>query len=520
MLKAYNPKMNRQQKGYVKAVMLCVLIIIASITANGFSETGNPLAMAIEGYFFNPGDTIEAKLRIDPESFVGLTGSIKLLPETGDSALKEDTFKVRLFTMAKELRLEKEFPAGKYRVVCSLRRGDKILGEAGARFRCVPKSRPVVDVEIKGRAVFVNGKPFFPLGLWAICSWKEHPMFDEADLRYVSSLGFNLVMPGLFHYPVGEGGMPRDYPKYSSYEGYMRSTPLKLEPYLDIAAKYGLRVMLSGSFFTFKRNLEDADLDRLMDFIISFRDHPAIVAWLASGESGTRPETNRAVYQAWRKIDPSRPVHICLNGIYELNAPFCDIFGADPYPIPRKPIRVAGGTTETVMQAVSGRKPIWMTFQIGRGVKTNFRSPVPVELRNIIYQAINHGATGILLYCYSPESSRRGSYRNSNELWESVRDLRTEIDFLAPILLVGTELEGQATGDGDLDLSLWKYQGKRYLIAVNLEKQDRYADITFKGIAFSTAIPLFEDRQGGLPVQKGTLRDSFGGYDVHVYRMK
>ncbi|MFN3421858.1 MAG: hypothetical protein ACK40X_09070, partial [Armatimonadota bacterium] len=111
---------------------------------------------------------------------------------------------------------------------------------------------PKVHVDEKLRLI-VDGKPFFPLGLYLGPTGDEH-------LARIAEAGFNTILS--YGYGVGEDP-----------EGYMNR-----------AAKHGLRVIYSIKDFYegtqyFPKHLGKSGLELAREYVVKLRNHPALLAW-------------------------------------------------------------------------------------------------------------------------------------------------------------------------------------------------------------------------------------------------
>jgi len=158
----------------------------------------------------------------------------------------------------------------------------------------------------------------------------------------------------------------------------------------------------------------------------------------------------RTGYETLRALDPAHPIwmnHAPRNSLADL-AFFnqaADIVGCDIYPVPEdlhvkhsdldnRTISSVGAYTAR-MQAAAGGKPVWMVLQgtgwgdfleAREGVEP-LRRPTREETRYMAYDAIVHGARGLLYW---------GTHYVEKEsaFWGELMDVLAELDRLQPVL--------------------------------------------------------------------------------------
>jgi hypothetical protein len=224
-----------------------------------------------------------------------------------------------------------------------------------------------------------NGKPFFPLGIYL------YPTEDE-DMARVAKAGFNTILA----YSYGEEPNP--------------------EKYLDRAHKHGLRVIYSikdlyegTAHFPAKKGKSGLELAR--DYIMRFRQHPALLGWYVNDETELFPQL-KAMYELVKQLDPNHPALAVTNHADKLDPYFdtTDIIAVDPYPVPRHPLSTVSDWTDYATKAARGTKAVWVVPQIMAwsvyDSNPAHRAPTLVEMRNMSYLALIHGAQGLIFYQY------------------------------------------------------------------------------------------------------------------------
>jgi len=327
-----------------------------------------------------------------------------------------------------------------------------------------------VKVEIdKDRRFLVDGQPFIPFAM----GWESVP--SPVAIKETAKAGFNSIC-----FTPSSGDFAR------------------LRPTLDCARDNGLKVI-----FWFPSNLPLAEF---RDWITQLKDHPTIIAWYIYDEPSTITPELQAKYDSARQIDPTRPAYI--NYVFYPQDMLGDIASLDRYPIPDStPGSMGIATDELEKSASKSGKPSWIWLQtIGNAYYIN-REPWDTETECMAYSSLIHGARGIKYFVHKPHSA---------SMWNELRMLTREVRELTPILYsVETPPTVTLNGTG-VDFVTKSYQGKTYIIAVNL-RSDRNKVSFLLPVSKGEASVLFENRK--IKVKK-TLTDTFEAYQRHVYCLK
>jgi len=248
-----------------------------------------------------------------------------------------------------------------------------------------------------------------------------------------------------------------------------------------------------------------------------------------------------AGYEALKALDPNHPVwmnHAPRNSIPQLAAfdKAADIVGCDIYPVPRhrtghsdlgdRDLTSVGAFTDR-MQAAAPGKPVWMVLQ-GFGwsdiqdiqderKREEQRRPRADESRFMAYDAISHGARGLLYW-------GTAYIEKDSPFWQELLDLFEELHDLQPVL---------AARDASLDLSVevaetWgsvdrgvlvlakEVEGEVWLIVVNEWPEAlRYAISGLAGLDGRVYSDTRSDEE--VVVRGDRLSQSIVGHGVQVY---
>ena len=354
------------------------------------------------------------------------------------------------------------FAFGTNEVRMVLKEGDKTLGKsvcAFARLKKLPSRRVHFDKHFR---TIVDGKPFFPLGMY----WNDVNAEDLAV--YTNGTPFNCLMP------------------------YKRPDAAKM----DLCEAAGVKViypicgfyeLLAGTNVQKAAEYKAKYIDGLVE---KFRSHPATLAWYLADElptpyAGLMDERNRMCHEK----DPDHPTWVCLNRTTNVR-PFIngyDAVGMDPYPIgspfSKCSIGLAADWAQQAMREMYRSRGMWQVPQAfdwatyaketyagqGKGWKKppDMRMPTREEMRSMSWQAIAGGANG-LIYFYFEDVRRRGATKEENERrWADVCAVAREIKEKEPVLLAvpGPAVEEVPEG---VVCRTWKTgDGKVHLLACN-----------------------------------------------------
>ncbi|MBC7326867.1 beta-galactosidase, partial [bacterium] len=341
------------------------------------------------------------------------------------------------------------------------------------REKIFPK-RKASKVEIKGTQIYLNGKPFFPLG------------FYNAEPEDLAGTGFNLICRD-----PGPGTPGRNFLDRCERNGIMVSVNLEgvLRAHLPWKASEAIKPLL---------------------------DHPAVFAWYTCDEPDhsqwtVPPPEMRLATELLHKTDPNHPTFTVVmpwadSNIYQY-ADTVDIIATDVYPISdysREIIKVAK-STDVLKRAVKGEKPVFMVTQ-------STSEATPEEEYAMTYLAIIHGANGILYWNF-PDA------RKNPQIWQTMLRIGKELQRLSPVLTSPESKRKIEVNNPNIHLLLKEYKGKLYVLTINSSKEAqrgiRFALPSLKGK--KKAKVLFEDRI--IEVKDGLWEDSYAGYERHLYEI-
>jgi len=339
----------------------------------------------------------------------------------------------------------------------------------------------------------INGKPFFPLGLYVVQSLTDTSQLDEIA---------NSPFDTLLNYNINNGTNAQ----ISHYLNQLQSRDLKL--IFSLVGHQGLM-----------------DIRAITDRVNNFKGHPAIISWYVNDERGPEylPQLEER-YQKVRQLDKNHPVwsvHWNTHWLMQ-EAHTTDIVGVDPYPVDNNPITLVSQMADA---ANSVGKPLWLVPQIfswtdypgdPAGRDRTGRPPTREEMRAMTYLAVNHGAKGLIYYSYF-------NIRDDADYatrWPQIKEIASEIDRLKPVILSIQQANDNdiVCSNDNIDFKLMKEDGAYYLFAVNTKKEP-ITGVQFQdkqvGKPEMTRVLFENGRQ--ISLNNGKFIDNFGPYEVHVY---
>ena len=142
--------------------------------------------------------------------------------------------------------------------------------------------------------------------------------------------------------------------------------------------------------------------------------------------------------------------------------------------------------------------------------------PTPDELRCSAYLHVIHGYTWFGTYSYY-DPPPAGCLARHPVLWSYTRALNGELRALAPVILGGSPFTPVASDrePTQFQAAVKTHGGKRYLIAVSLSREPLTVAMDVDGRRAGVLFGAERD----VPIERGTLRDSFRPYGVGVYTL-
>jgi len=277
---------------------------------------------------------------------------------------------------------------------------------------------------------------------------------------------------------------------------------------LDAAQRHGIRVIVHldevNGFIWSPEKLRTEDfVSTIRDAVATASNHPATAGYYLVDEPAPTPENIANIKlcrQLVEALDPEHPGFSCLNTGWEVIFPAVgyEVLLVDIYPV--YSARLEGdvlrgyiGAVDRAYAAANG-STLWVIPQCF-GFKPRPGSiPAPNEVTLMCWEAIAHGARGLIHFIYQSTTGVQGEWlrgivdedlKPMDHRYEEVRRLHASIAPLRSTLLGLTRLPEcpAVVGDGFDVQAFSDAAGKRYLVVVN---QDTHAPQTAE-ISFTDA---------------------------------
>lgn len=343
-----------------------------------------------------------------------------------------------------------DLPMGRSEIVCELVEKDgRCLGRAVCPFERVPElpeRRVWID---RHKRCIVDGKPFFPLGLFS------GKVSEKMLAQYVEG-PFNVVMP------------------------YARATreDLDLLGAKGLKGFVSLRSELLGTAWAKRNNVtrqEQVD-EYFISEIDKVKDHPALLCWYVCDERPATEIPDRTHLRGvFARTDPNHPTWAVLDRTYDLREfiPTFDVLGLDPYPIGRRPIAHVTELVRDAQKAVFNDIALWnvpQAFDWGwfrhNPDEKGLRFPAEKEIANMNWQHIALGANGLVGYNFH-SLERDCDPKLAPEYWRRICRAFEPVRKMIPILLSVEPAPAVRNVPKMMPVRTWMKDDELYVLAVN-----------------------------------------------------
>ena len=375
----------------------------------------------------------------------------------------------------------------------------------------VPKT-PKVTLRDDG-VTLVDGKPFFPIGIYGVCRREFNGMDLDKAFRDLRKAGFNMA------HTYGDSYDPE---------------------FLAAAKKHDMKLWVESRTPGPK-------------FVETGRNHPSIIAWYIGDDTSMHqtPAMLRSCRDAVMAVDPTRlTCQADVVGAGSLAAPYVnyvdgtDVIMPEIYPIvggPGNPtdktcvartIANMASFREAMGMSKDGPKACWPILQYFQGWDTWKHFPTREQLFATSFAAIIHGAHGITWYTYGGFYNKRRDYYDEGitsrpERFRDMADLSTWIRELSPALVARAcaqpsvaIVSGEKTDpDGHRAVSalLKRTETEAVLLTVNSATLPTRARFEVPDVPAAAEV-MRENRS--VTLSNGVFEDDFAPFAVHVYRWK
>lgn len=258
-------------------------------------------------------------------------------------------------------------------------------------------------------------------------------------------------------------------------------------------------------------------------------------------------ENIAAEYSRMKSADPTRPVLLNLGqGVawdnwygrgtrnrhpedYPLYLQACDIASFDIYPAGHASPEIAGNLwyvplgVERLRRWTQDEKPVWNCIETTRGDDPR-RKPTPHEIRAEVWMSLIHGSRGIIYFAHQFKPTFiEAALLADQEMLAAVTKLNQQITSLAPVLnsptVTNTVTIQTTNAAAPIATMVKQVGGFTYIFAVAMRPLETEASFTVKKVLGSEAVEVLGENRTVL-VKDGRFTDSFGPWDVHLYRVK
>jgi len=480
-----------------KLFFLYLAVAVMSIDQKAFCQSVDSSSFSINSRFsfYSFEKDGEFLLHIPP----GLSNSnLSICLKTGDDTIT--SWRGKSGNKILRLPFSLNLKPSVYKVVATISVSwrPKIIYRATTELIVLPYKPNEVKTDKFTGGLIVNKRKFFPFGFYSY-SPIHHTLPEEEVVK-----GFNMISP---------------------YQKILPETIGERKAYMDRCAMLGMKVhfnLLSvsggggvGSKIEGMSDEEKRDL--LIEEIITFRDHPALLGWYIADEpNGYKipPEQIEEIYETVKENDPWHPVSVVFMAPFLSSRNYInglDIVMADPYPIPDLPASFVGNITNQLTNEFRGKRPVWIVPQAFGGGELWEREPTLQEIRSMTWQSIISGATGIQYFV------RQGLnyFPKSTATWSECGRMAMEIAELTPWLLSDEETLPVESYSNNVLVSSRVHNGQLVIMAVNKRNEPRGATIRINGFNNGRARVLFENRS--VSVMGGLITDHLAPFGSQVY---
>jgi len=341
-----------------------------------------------------------------------------------------------------------------------------------------------VDRELSWRPAGELMRDYFPLGVWYF--WEEDASYinrhvddDNKAQEYYRRTTADLA--GLGINTIIGNWTPRDHRGYLLDEAHKRG--IKVIVHLDEVNSYLWQPdrLATGNF-----------VQDICEAVSTAKDHPATLGYYLVDEPAPTPENIgniRMARQVVEALDPDRPGFSCLNTGWETIYPQVgyQVLLVDIYPVYSN--RLKGNVLQGYIGAVDRARraasdgPLWVIPQAFGFKHRKGSIPTPNELSLMVWEAVAHGAKGIIYFIYQSTTQIQGEWLRGlvgmdlepmDHRHEEVRRINAALKPIAETLLSLKWRDNTfATCDPGIDVQAFaNAQDETYLCVVNQSTEE------------------------------------------------
>ena len=389
---------------------------------------------------------------------------------------------------------------GRQNIVCTIASADgKIRDEASLAFTRaakLPERRVYIDSR---RRTIVDGKPFFPLGLFS-------SVLRPPVVRAYADGPFNCILP--YHSPseaqmdhCHAKGIKVIYAVNKTYAGW-RAAPKGVKTEAD----------------------EIAWIENRMAYA---KNHPAMLAWYLADELSVTYVPRLAKRRAWlAATDPDHPTFACYNRVDQIREylPSVDVFGTDIYPVPFNPLRDCADQTLATDEGAFRSRPLWQVPQIFSWGQTHTtmakggRFPTRDEMRSMCWQMVASGANGIIGYCLH-QIMDRNTGEPIGSRWSDTCAVFGDLKRFSHVFLAGGDAPVAGNVPKNLAVRMFREGRDVWALVCNLEDKTAVTEFGVSGIAGEAKSQVIYG-EGVSYAGNGKFKVSVAPFDVCLVHVK
>ena len=381
-------------------------------------------------------------------------------------------------------------------IICKIQQDSRTITSIPVKIMKLTPKDNEVKINLLTGGLIADGMPFFPFGFY--CGSPLGTLPEEEVVR-----GFNMIAP------------------------YQKNTPETIaerKAYMDRCAQLGLKVhyalngLIGEPHNKSRKNplTQEERFELFKNEIITFRDHPALLAWYINDEPLGQSRSVGLLEKAYnlvKELDPYHPASIVFMMPHRANefGSALDIAMTDPYPIPDGVDMVERHVLD-LKHHFNYKKSIWLVPQAFGGGEFWVRGPTRQEIRVMTYIGIVEGVKGIQYFI------RRGPHLSpkATDAWSECSNMALETAEMTPFLLSNEPSPKIKTDQDHVLAHAWRYRGKILVVAVNKNNAPCQLNLSLPGLELNgTVKALFENRN--TVVQNGQIHDYITAYGTLAF---
>jgi hypothetical protein len=333
-----------------------------------------------------------------------------------------------------------------------------------------------------GGLIRVDGEPFFPVIAYH-ADVEQYPLLHE--------IGVNTV------------------------QGVNAGTTTAIRQAMDSAHTNGLKVLFPLYYYM---NITQ-DFAKMAQYVAEFKDHPALLAWMTIDEpsgNGVTVEQTAAAYAIVRALDPTHPVYTVEGdrNEYANYGRVPDVLTVDSYPLPNRPIANVGDDVRRAAEAAKSGRPVWSILQTFAYPPPSAWTYLPTitEVRNMAYQSLLAGATGLGYYALNDP----GWSLADSALWPGLKQFAPELGLMADLSRL---TPADHRNEDGVEWAVWDKEGELYVVAVNKTDQTKAVSIALPEIGYHAEL-LYGDYPASYDDPTGQLNVTLDARQASVFKLK